>query len=285
MIRFCIILGAMKAGTTSLFNYLAQHPEISPCKEKEPNFFSHHYDIGINTYFDLWKKEDIDTKVLMEASTNYTKHPSFPDSSSNLLEFAQNHDVDIKFIYVMRDPIERLESQYTYSFARWSSQSLENRLQHGHLINVSRYAQQLDVYYEKFNHNDFLLLDFDDLIKKPKDLLKQICQFLNINDRFRFEDLGEVYNKSKGRPITRPIDKLYKKHPSAKSFARIFPKSFKRFLSKILFRKKISDNFKLTEQQKQYIHDALKEDMAQLHEKYSIDIKKWGFKKPPLLTL
>ncbi len=39
--NFALIIGAMKCGTTSLFSYLAQHPEISACQPKEPDFFSY----------------------------------------------------------------------------------------------------------------------------------------------------------------------------------------------------------------------------------------------------
>lgn len=78
MMRFCIILGAMKAGTTSLFNYLAQHPEISPCSTKEPFYFSHHYHKNPNKYLSLWPKQDWEHKVLLEGSTSYTKYPSKP---------------------------------------------------------------------------------------------------------------------------------------------------------------------------------------------------------------
>ncbi|MEN8128527.1 MAG: sulfotransferase [Planctomycetota bacterium] len=275
--RFCIIFGAMKAGTTSLFNYLAQHPEIASCKEKEPSFFSHHYEKGIEFYIKLWKKGDISTKVLMEASVNYTKYPSFPDSSKNLLDFTQKHDVDVKFIYIMRNPINRLESQYTYSYARWTSDSLEQRIRHGHLIAVSRYAHQLDLYYDKFSHEKFLLLDFNDLIRKPDEVLKQVCEFLNIDAGFHFSGLDEIYNKSKGKTITRPVDRLYLKYPRLKSISKIFPKTLRQGIAKLLFRKKITRNFELTQAQRQCVYGALKDDMIQLRQKYGVDVSKWGF--------
>lgn len=277
MTRFCIILGAMKAGTTSLFNYLAQHPEIAPCSEKEPNFFSHHYEKGIDWYLSLWKDQELVNKVLLEASTNYTKHPSFPKSSDAIMDFSRNHDVSLKFIYIMRDPFERLESQYTYSFTHWTSESLEERIKHGHIINVSQYAHQLDRYYENFNPDRFLLLDFDDLKRKPAELLKQICNFLGINTDFQFQGLQEIHNKSTDAVITRPINKIYKDHPLIKSFADIFPKNFRRSLSRLLFRTKIATNFKLTQKQRDQVYDALKNDMARLHEKYGVDVRKWGF--------
>jgi len=277
MTRFCIIIGAMKAGTTSLFNYLAQHPQIAPCSEKEPNFFSHHYEKGMDWYLSLWKKQETDNKILLEASTNYAKFPSFAKSSENIADFAQKHGVSLKFIYVLRNPINRLESQYTYSFARWTSKTLEERLQHGHIIHVSRYAQQLDRYWDYFNPNDFLLLDFDDLKNNTGELLRNICLFLNIDPDFDFSGLRKIHNKSEGKIVTRPIENLYRKYPYLETFAKIFPKKFKLFIQRIFFYEKISKKFKLTDQQKQHVYDELKDDMARLHKKYGVDIKKWGF--------
>lgn len=275
--RFCIILGAMKAGTTSLFNYLAQHPQIAPSKEKEPSFFSHHYDKGLEYYLSLWKKEDVESKWLLEASVNYTKYPAFKESSHNLLDFTKKNDVNLKFIYIMRDPIERLESQYTYSYARWITNSLEDRIKHGHIVDVSWYARQLDQYYEKFDPDQFLLLDFDDLKRKPEEVLKRTCEFLNVDTDFTFSGLDEVYNKSEGKVITRPVDRLYQKHPRLKAFSRLFPKRLKQSVVRLIFRKKIAGNFKVTDAQRGYVFEALKDDMARLHDKYGIDVSKWGF--------
>lgn len=275
--RFCIILGAMKAGTTSLFHYLAQHPEISPCKEKEPSFFVHHYSKGLEYYLKLWPAEDIETKVLLEASVNYTKCFSFPQASENLLDFTQKYDVSMKYIYVMRNPIDRLVSQYTYSFARWTSDSLQQRIEHGHIIDVSRYAHQLDQYYSRFDPDHFLLLDFDDLIRKPDEVLKKVCEHLHIDAGFRFSDLEQVYNKSEGTVITRPIEKVYKQYPVVKSFAGLFSKSFKGHLSKLVFRKRITRKFKLSEDKRRYVYGHLKDDMKVLKEKYGVNVEKWGF--------
>ena len=277
MIRCCIILGAMKAGTTSLFNYLAQHPEIAACPEKEPSFFSHHYNDSIDAYLKLWKDQDIANKILMEASVNYTKHPSFPQTSANILDFSQKNDVDFKFIYIMRNPFDRIESQYTYSYALWTTDSLQKRIEHGHLVNVSRYGHQLDQYYDDFDDSQFLLLDFDDFIKKPPKTLKRICRFLNIETDFQFESTHKVYNKSQGKIITRPIERLYKKHPLLKTCARLVPKNFKQRLAGLLFRKRVPHNFKLSPEQKKLIYDNLKEDMAHLRQKYGIDVSKWEF--------
>jgi len=276
--RFCIILGAMKAGTTSLFRCLAQHPQIAPCSVKEPSFASRYYDRGRDWFLSLWKGQNLDNKILLTASTNCTKYPDFPESSWNILDYSQKFNAAIKFLYIMRDPIARIESHYTYSFARWTSEPLEARIKpNGHLVNVSRYALQLDQYTEKFDRKNFLLLDFDELRNNPAPVLAHICRFLEIDDRFQFANLGEVHNKSEGTRIVRPVERLYLKYPRIERAAKKIPLGIRSALVKVLFRRKIKQKFRLTDEQEQKVRHAIQEDMNRLRDTYGIDVSKWGF--------
>lgn len=276
--HFCIILGAMKAGTTSLFNYLAQHPQIAACSVKEPSFASRFYDKGQDWFLSLWKGQNLENKILLTASTNCTKYPDFAESSWNILDYSKKYKAFIKFLYIMRDPIARIESHYTYSFARWTSESLEARIKpDGHLVNVSRYALQLDQYIGKFDRKNFLLLDFDVLKSNPADVLADVCRFLEIDDRFEFANLTEVHNKSQGMRIIRPVERLYLKYPRIERAAKKIPLSVRRALAELLLRRKIQEKFRLTDQQKQKVRCALKEDMRRLRDTYGVDVSKWGF--------
>lgn len=275
--RFCIVLGAAKSGTTSLFHYLAQHPEIAPCSNKEPNYFSSNYDSGDNWYFSLWDKEDIDTKVLLEATVNYTGWPTSPKSSENMLDFAKKHNVDIKFIYIMRDPVIRFESHHTYNYAHRSKRNLEDSLKNRNTISCSRYAEQMDLYFDKFNHDNFLLLMFDELKSDPQKVLKKTCIFLGINPDFNFQDANKIHNKTEGTVVAGEWNTFLNKHPFVKQISNLFPKELRRFIFRLIFRKKVSGHFKLSNIQKQKLHDILKDDMVRLHEKYGIDVSKWGF--------
>jgi hypothetical protein len=65
----------MKCGTTSLFNHLADHPEVAPCRTKEPNYFSgdaFNAD-DPNAYFALWDWDPSRHKIAIEASNAYAK--------------------------------------------------------------------------------------------------------------------------------------------------------------------------------------------------------------------
>lgn len=113
--NFALIIGAMKCGTTSLYNYLAQHPEISACTYKEPSFFSteSNWSKGFEWYYDLWNWDKNRHKIALEASTSYTRIHEY----SNAAEKIAAVDKNFKFIYIMRNPIKRIESHYTYEQA------------------------------------------------------------------------------------------------------------------------------------------------------------------------
>jgi hypothetical protein len=110
--RFGLIVGAMKCGTTSLFNYLAAHPEVAACRTKEPNYFSSDdfRPDDPQSYFSLWNWQPGVHKIAIEASVNYSKIPTNPNCADRIAQFS---DCDFRFIYCMRNPFDRIAS-YVY---------------------------------------------------------------------------------------------------------------------------------------------------------------------------
>ncbi|MBL7214680.1 MAG: sulfotransferase domain-containing protein [Phycisphaerae bacterium] len=78
-------------------------------------------------------------------------------------------------------------------------------LNKGYIIHSSCYAEQLDPYFEKFNSNNFLLLDFEELKDDTPNVLKKICDFLEIDSGFVFSGLDKIHNKTSGITVTRPL--------------------------------------------------------------------------------
>ena len=104
-----VIIGAMKAGTTSLHYYLNLHPEISMSKVKEPAFFieERNWRKGIKRYSSLFTNQ---TSVVGEASTEYTKYPHFKEVPAKM----HSTIPEAKLIYLVRDPIVRILSEYMH---------------------------------------------------------------------------------------------------------------------------------------------------------------------------
>jgi Sulfotransferase domain len=101
-----LIIGAQKAGTSSLFHYLAQHPDIHLPSEKELHFFDLHYDKGIAWYERRFPgKKLFKRQITGEASPYYLFHPLVPGR-------IRNHYPDIKLIVLLRNPIDRAYSHF-----------------------------------------------------------------------------------------------------------------------------------------------------------------------------
>jgi hypothetical protein len=108
------LIGAQKAGTTSLAFLLQQHPQISVSTPKETHYFSFKFDKGLEWYRSRFFA--IDGNLLLDASTSYTMANLDPSISMGVKEnvpariYSLRHDA--KFIYILRDPVERTISAY-----------------------------------------------------------------------------------------------------------------------------------------------------------------------------
>lgn len=172
-----IIIGAMKCATSSLHEQLAIQPGIYMSQLKEPNFFSddHQYVKGWDWYcshFKLAQAQDL----CGESSTHYTKLPTYPQTVQRL----HFHLPEVKLIYVMRHPIERLVSQYIHEWSqRVISVDLNQAIDlHPELINYSRYSMQLQPYFRVFGQERVLPVFFENLCQNPQTELERICQFI-----------------------------------------------------------------------------------------------------------
>jgi len=111
MLPHFIIIGAMNAGTTSLYHYLKTHPDIISSSPKEPSFFvQDRFRKGLEWYKSIFKGAG---RFAFEASANYSKRHLFPGVPKRMFKVVS----EIKLIYLLRDPIERAKSHYMWGCA------------------------------------------------------------------------------------------------------------------------------------------------------------------------
>lgn len=176
-----IIIGAMKAGTTTLYEYLSRHPQVGMSREKETDYFvaGRGWDRGLPWYQAQFAPG---SQVYGEASPNYTKRQAFPGVPDRVATLIPA----VKLVFVARDPVARAESQYRHAVL--SGEDLPppgqligtHHLQH--LIDTSSYATQIDPWLERFPPENFLFLRFEALIANPAPVLTELAAFLGISD-------------------------------------------------------------------------------------------------------
>jgi hypothetical protein len=262
-----------------LFDILSQHPEICPSKEKEPDYFIK--DRGtkaLNEYLALWDCKGSEKSVALESSVAYTKAPfiiGVPEriSKSKLGEF--------HFIYMLRDPCVRIESQVRHGlFAGWGK-SLDEGISDD-LIAFSSYAKQLDNYLGYFPRNKIFLITLEEFKASPHQVLGRLCEFLEIDREFEFSNVekprnsGEFFNTS---PIIARLTQgkigrfLARKVLSPKMKNRI-----RNYLVKIGKRKKKTADlrrWKLNSNEREFILKELSDDLRRLESEFGIEVSKY----------
>lgn len=178
-----VVIGAMKAGTTSFHSYLDEHPEICMSLQKDVNFFSprHAWEKGPEWYKALFSDH---SKLLGDTSAGYSQHPGVPDVPHNLASF----NPSAKIIYLVRDPIRRILSHYSHNVAqgrekRSLDEALKN-LKSNHYINSSLYFMQLSQYLEFFDKSQILVLTSEALADQRTATLERAFRFLGVDNSF-----------------------------------------------------------------------------------------------------
>ncbi len=160
-----IIIGAMKSGTSSLYQWLAEQPEISLPEIKEPHFFSRDevWARGIEWYSSLFC--DTPGQLVGEASTSYTRPENCEDAATRLRVTVP----DARLIYVVRHPIERVRSQYRHALWRGAERrSLLEALADpaNPYVRRSLYFRCLDPYLRAFPREQICVVRLEDLVSE-----------------------------------------------------------------------------------------------------------------------
>jgi len=202
------IIGAAKAGTTALYDYLAQHPQVFLSRSKEPMFFSNeeYYARGLDWYEDEYFERADDYPVRAEATPHYLYWSA--KVAPRIKEAYGERPV--KFMVSFRDPVSRAYSWY-WNMVREGREDLdfdeavraeERRLeqnryelyQRGSMVYGysagSRYASLLQPYLELFPPENFFYVFQDDLKSRVHETCEEIFEFLRINSSIQIDTLN-----------------------------------------------------------------------------------------------
>ncbi len=202
------IVGAPKAGTTSLYRYLRQHPQIFLPDCKEPRFFvDEDFFIGVppalsahvgslDEYLALFAHAPEHTKA-GDASPNYLYSPT---AASRIHRFQP----DALIVAILRNPIDRAYSHYCnhlrlgiepLSFEQAIALEAERSLRF-HYVQHGFYAAQLQRYLDLFGTDSVVILFTDDLRHDPAGLCCRLFCFLQVDTSVHI-DTGTIHNQAK----------------------------------------------------------------------------------------
>ncbi len=278
------IVGAPKAGTTSLYHYLSEHPETDMSILKEPNYFSEKsikdnylyyksYPIKkLSRYHSLFKNNNL---IKGEASVSYLYYKDVAKS-------IKAYNSSARIIIMLRDPIERAFSHYLMDFRLglindtfeniiFQKSNLSNsKTYFQQYVKLGEYTNQIKRYFNEFPSEQILVVDYDDFKNKTSDVVKKVYKFLNIDINFS----PELNNKHNARFIVnnRLLKFLFSKIIIRKVMNLIFPKFIKSFIKNQFFNNKPPI---LLSSSRLYLRQYFKKDIENLSNFLQKDYSKW----------
>lgn len=236
-----VIIGAPKSGTTSLYHYLKQHPDIYLPEKKELHYFSYQYLINncngpgdkdvlrnlaatFDEYCDYFKHAG-DHKIVGEVSPSYLYYSDTRKAIKSTLQ-------DVSIIVILRNPIQKAYSQYmhlvrenleTLSFAS-ALESEKSRYKAGwsdiwRYAESSLYTQRLQDYIETFGKDRIKIVLYDELQADAASLMRLLYAFIGVDPHVTC-NTEVIYNRT-GPPKSKYVANVLFKPSFVKDIAKM----------------------------------------------------------------
>lgn len=231
-----LILGAAKCGTTSLYAYLDQHPDVFFSTPKEPIFFEAEYEQGLDyyrtRYFRGWQGE----RAVGEARTHNLMLPYVPARIRESLP-------DARLIALLRNPVDRAFSHWWHRYSRgldelpffaslranlerigsghgfegpegekrWREILIRNRknvsTRYPVYLELGHYAEQLGRYLDRFPRSQLEVVLFEDMARDAEGVAQRLWRFLGVDESRSLESADALnaarYRLRRGRAVRR----------------------------------------------------------------------------------
>jgi len=218
------IVGAAKAGTTSLHAYLSSHPQVFMPDLKEPHYFA---DFQVSPEFDNFLPVIRTRSEYQELFRNSKEFIAVGEASPSYLcdaaaaERISSAIPQARIIISLRNPVERAYSHYLMDFNRGTEKlSFEEALKFdavrpskgwggsAQYVELGLYAEQVRAYLSKFGRDQVHVVLFENLVRDTKRTMEEIARFLGI-DPFAYPEsvftkAHNAFEESRG-PLARAI--------------------------------------------------------------------------------
>jgi hypothetical protein len=268
-----IVIGAMKAGTTSLHAYLGDHPDVFVSEPKELHFFveSRNWTKGLDWYFDHFA-ESGSFAARGETSVTYSKCSEFPGVARRMSSVLP----DVRIVYVVRDPIDRMRSHYLHDVAAGVEHLPihEALLTRPKYVEASSYGLQLAQYLECFDRDRIHVLSSESLRDRPSDTLSALFRFLEV--RPEWVPTSE-YALHTTLEKTEPIPAVRRLRGSALArVAATLPRDLRTRVRRTVPRRPVqTDQATITDELRSALVERLRDDMTRLQSEFPAVAEPW----------
>ncbi|MEM9452492.1 MAG: sulfotransferase [Cyanobacteria bacterium P01_E01_bin.6] len=288
-------IGVEKSGTTSVYHYLKQHPDVFMSPIKETNFLEQDWGNGViqshrashkridtfEKYNNLFKNAGA-AKAVGEISPNYLFH--YQSSSKRIQQYVPN----AKMIAILRDPVERAFSDYLMHL-----RDVINRGQNSTLADQARYKadqsftirkgfyyEPLKFFIDTFGEESIRIFLYDDLCQNPVKMMQEIYRFIGVSDTF----VPDVSQKSQVAqiPKSNTVNALLRtQNPFRSSIASalkmFFPESVRQRIRTMLIamNSQPKDSVALSLEERALLSNLYRDDIQKLEALIQRDLSHW----------
>jgi hypothetical protein len=224
-----LCVGFTKCGTTSLHNYIKDHPEINLPFEKESPFF-----VKDNVTIEEWKhffSENYHSRsnvINGKITPRYTAVKSAPIEIHRLFP-------ETKIIFLLRDPIDRFFShykmfkrmgRYTRDFASFTQEQLTQNSESVYSpLQQGKYFEIIGTFKKLFSAEQIRIELTEEMEFEPQNFLKRLLLFLNVNTEYLPENLHKKFYKGSSKAKFPSLTKRLSKTPGLKFLWHLFSKN------------------------------------------------------------
>jgi len=287
-----LIIGAAKGGTTSLYYYLNQHPDVYMSPVKEPRFFALEGEVlnfqnpdkainqtsvtSLTEYYRLFEGVTHETAI-GEASPLYLY-------SAKAVERIAHYVPQAKLMAILRNPVDRAYSCYKHLIAleRFSfkealaeeNRRIEQNWAHlWHYQQAGYYYAQLSRYFNQFDKSQIEVYLFDDLKTKPLEVVQKAFSFLEVDNSFT-PDL--TYKNVSNNPKVKVLQNIVSGKSSIRAASKkVFPASLRSNLAKRIRRWNSKDFPPMSKEVRLQLIESYREDVLKLQDLIDRDLSHW----------
>jgi hypothetical protein len=226
-----LIIGAMKAGTTTLFFDLLENSKVYLPDNKEPHCLVRDdilTEAGRAEYAAHFRGARAD-QICGEGSTGYSKVPQYVGVPQRALELC---GPDLRLLYILRDPIDRIISHHYHEFTYGAAgPSIDDAVRtEERFIAFSKYAMQAQPWIDVFGRDRLMLIRFDRYMKARQAGAQEVASFLGVGDTQGPVQEDKAFNKGDRRPVHRGVlSTVYHSQVYRRAVKPLVPRAFRQW--------------------------------------------------------
>jgi hypothetical protein len=271
-----LVIGAMKAGTTSLYDYLRAHPEVFMATPKELHFFpeTKQWPLGVDWYAAHFAG-GVHATARGEASPSYSQADQFPGVAKRIADVLP----DVRLVYLVREPVQRLRSMYLHEVASGrETLPIERAVREKPLyVESSKYATQLDEYAPYVPRERIHVMTNEALKHDRAGELSRLYRFIGVDDGFVPPNVDAERGHTTDKRVRRPISRKLRHNAAYRALVDHLPSRLRSYGHKLATAPIDVDASVLPPDLEAELRAEFAPEVARLREYLGGDFDGWGY--------